>query len=277
MQKVHKGADLFHIGPPKTATTWVYYCLKDHPEICAPSRDEIHYYDMLHGFGSAWYAQHFSHAQEGQKLFDPTYTTISSPRAAKRIYADNPEARFSFVLRNPIERAFSHYWHEKKFGVIKYDFSQTLDVYGLFESWLGMGLLADRLEEWFALFGRDRFYYCRYEDIAAKPETVIANIFAHYGIDPAYKPAHLTKKVNTTGPKQTLLNRGANKLFKKAGMENTSLAIHLTGKTEYHTGVEPELYNRMLEIALPDIERMEKILDIDLSEWKHLKVIGNTA
>ena len=41
-----KPVDIFHIGPQKTATTWVYRCMSEHPELAGPPRDTIHYFDM---------------------------------------------------------------------------------------------------------------------------------------------------------------------------------------------------------------------------------------
>ena len=111
-----KPVDIFHIGPQKTGTTWIYRCSREHPEIAVPPKDSIHYFDMFYPRGRGWYAEFFADAKPGQKLIDPTPSYIRSPLAAARIYEENPEAKIVLCLRHPIERAFSHYWHEKKRG-----------------------------------------------------------------------------------------------------------------------------------------------------------------
>lgn len=263
-----KPVELFHIGPPKTATTWFYRCLSEHPEIATSSHDTIHYYDIHHHRGDDWYKSHFKPHNEQQKLFDPTPSYLVSHRAPKRIKDDNPDAKFFFVLRHPIERAFSHYWHEKKFGVIQYDFKKVLDVFQLFESWLGMGLLADQLELWFEHFPQENFHFVLYEDIKNEPKDVFKNLAKHYGIDDNFVPEFIDKKINVAGPRMNVPQRAIAKLGRGLKMQDNKLVDQLSGKSEYIKGVEPEFYNQLLPYCMSDIERMEKILKIDLSHWK---------
>jgi len=264
-----KGADLFHLGPPKTATTWIYRCLREHPQICAPERDTIHYYDLFHAKGGEWYDKHFSHQQSGQKRFDPTYSMINCPRAAKRIYADNPKARLSFVLRNPIERGFSHYWHEKKFGKITYDFEDQIGNFDLFTRWTGYGLLADDLERWASYFGKGNLMFFLYEDINTQPLGTIQSLCGFYGIDANFQPDFLNKKINVAGARQNLFYRAMNKILPApSDLHSAPVYSALTGRGEYARGIKPETYNALLELCLPEIERLEKLLNVDLSHWK---------
>ena len=122
-----RSVDVFHIGPQKAATTWVYRCLEEHLSIACPPTGSIHYYDIFYARGQDWYAQFFEEARPDQLLIDPTYTYIRSPWAPRRIVKDSPNAKIIFCLRNPIERAFSHYWHEKKKGKIAFDFEEGLE------------------------------------------------------------------------------------------------------------------------------------------------------
>lgn len=126
---------LFHIGPQKCGTTWIYENLKNHPQLRTSVIDSIHYFDIHYNKGIEWYLRQFTHGI-GDKFFDPTYTYIRSPLAAPRIAKKFPEAKFALSLRNPIERAFSHYWHEKKKRQINFKFEDALRNYDLFASWI---------------------------------------------------------------------------------------------------------------------------------------------
>ena len=57
-------------------------------------------------------------------LYDPTPSYIRSPFTPKRISEYNNNAKLLIIARNPIERAFSHYWHEKKKDLYNFQFDE---------------------------------------------------------------------------------------------------------------------------------------------------------
>lgn len=283
--------NIFHIGPPKTATTWVYECLKLHPQIAASPKDSIHYFDMHYARGHEWYAQHFSAAIPGQKLFDPTPSYIWSPKAPDRIHKYNPDARIMFTLRNPIERAFSHFWHLKKQGATTLTFDKVLYGYDYFSTWLEPGLLGKAIERYLELFSKDQLHWILYEDIENNPVTVFKNVTRFCGIDDEFTPPSLYQKVNVAGSRRTLrgriaqslgwrLSKSANDEWVRIGemlleSEKTpaatrpgSLAYWTSGKKEYLRGIDPELRFELQTICEPEIGRMEDLLEIDLSAWR---------
>lgn len=264
----HKHISLFHIGPPKAATTWAYYNLKAHPQIATSPRDTVHYYDMHFHKGRDWYDDHFLLAKEGQLLFDPTPSYILSDTAPRRIYQDAPDARFLICLRNPVDRAFSHYWHFKKKQVIDFQFSDLLKVYDFYDSWLGYGLLADKLERWLAFFPRDRFHIIPFEQIALDPQQTYADICAFCGIDADFAPQGLTNKINAAGPRHSFTGRMIKKVSRHLKLDHHPLAGRMMGKGEYMEGITPALRAELNKICLPDITRMEELLQHDLSHWK---------
>ena len=93
---------LFHVGPQKSGTTWIYRCLAEHPGVAVPPRDSIHFFDMHFGRGDGWYLEHFQDAHADQPLFDPTPSYLRSPWAPRRIAAHNPGARIALCLRHPV-------------------------------------------------------------------------------------------------------------------------------------------------------------------------------
>ena len=74
----------FHVGPPKTGTTWVFECLQEHPQICCPPEDKIHYFSMLYHRGADWYHGHFEGCAPSRFLLDPSPSYFSSEMAAGR-------------------------------------------------------------------------------------------------------------------------------------------------------------------------------------------------
>jgi len=161
--------DIFHIGPQKTATTWIYRCMLEHPELAGPPKDTIHYFDMFYGKGRDWYAGHFDDAPPSCKLFDPTPSYVRSPWAARRIAQENPSAKIVLCLRNPLERAFSHYWHEKKKAHTNLDFASALSNYDCYASWLEPGFLAEHIEQYLRYFPREQLLCQSFDRLESDP------------------------------------------------------------------------------------------------------------
>ena len=97
-KQIMKPVEIFHIGPQKTATTWVYRCLREHADIDSPATDAIHYFNIFYHRGRDWYASHFHSQSRQKKRFDPSYSYFRSTVAAQRIYKENTVMHASSVV-----------------------------------------------------------------------------------------------------------------------------------------------------------------------------------
>ena len=101
----------FIIGTQKGGTSTLHGWLKQHSEICLPNLKETHYYsfDEYYKKGIGWYHKWFRPTDE-TKLFgevDPSYMYF--PQSVERIKKHHANPKFIFILRRPIERAYSHF------------------------------------------------------------------------------------------------------------------------------------------------------------------------
>jgi hypothetical protein len=267
--------ELFHIGPQKSGTTWIYECLAAHPGIAVPPRDSIHYFDMHFARGPSWYDRHFASAQPGRRRFDPTPSYLRSPWVPRRVAAYNPEARIALCLRHPIDRAFSHYWHEKKKGRLRYDFAEVLRNYDLYASWLETGFYAEHVERWLAHFPREQILVQRFELLGADPREFLRELLAFFGMDEAFEPPVIDRKVNVAGPRHTPFHLGlyaVQRALDAAGLASAARFLreseHLSGRAEHVRGVPETLRAELLELCEPEIARLERLLDLDLASWR---------
>ncbi|MEZ5542473.1 MAG: sulfotransferase [Pseudomonadota bacterium] len=270
--------DIFHVGPQKSGTTWIYECLREHAGVCCPPRDTIHYYDMFYARGPDWYAQAFAHARPGQQLFDPTPTYLRSTWAPRRMAADNPGARIIFCLRNPIERAFSHYWHEKKKLTIRFEFADCLRNYDLFQSYLETGFYAEHIARFLDHFPRSALLVQRFEQLQQDPRGFLDELLAFAALDRDFEPSILNRRRNAASPRQTLVGRLVGEVTEKAvrslpepaarGIQRSGAYRLLSGRREYLEGIPAPLYRELLEICTPEINRLETLLGLDLAVWK---------
>jgi hypothetical protein len=265
--------DLFHVGPQKSGTTWIYSCLQEHPQVACPPKDSIHYYDMFFSRGPEWYATHFQKARDGQLLFDPTASYIRSPLVPERIHDDNPDAKIVLCLRSPIERAYSHYWHEKKKLRFDYTFSEVLENYDLFSSWVEPAFYARHVRRFLEYFPRERILCQRFELLQNDARAFLTELLLFIGVDAEFSPSVIDQKINPAGVKRSFYARAKGRLGKELGrltpgiMSISWLASKLSYNEEYERGVPADVREQLLHIFEPEVRCLEELLDIDLSGW----------
>jgi hypothetical protein len=107
--------DFIIIGAMKAGTSSLYQCLMQHPQIVPPFQKEIHFFDGHFNRGEQWYRAHFPLQKRLESGFitceaSPEYLFI--PSLANRISELLPDVKLIAMLRNPTERAISHYYHK---------------------------------------------------------------------------------------------------------------------------------------------------------------------
>jgi len=127
------------VGAQRCGTTSMYKTLIQHPSVLpAGLRKGIHFFDVNYDRGLDWYRSHFplrtTMARTEKRTGVPAMTGESSPYygfhplAAQRIAADLPDVRLLLLLRDPVERAYSAYTHERARGYETETFERALDL-----------------------------------------------------------------------------------------------------------------------------------------------------
>lgn len=111
------------VGASKSATSWVHTCMEEHPEIFVPSEKEIHFFNYNYEKGFDWY-ESFFHEGIGKKAIGEISGYLITPGVPQRIYDYNPDMRLLFFLRNPIDRAYSHYCMDLRSARVSEDIDQ---------------------------------------------------------------------------------------------------------------------------------------------------------
>lgn len=173
------------IGVAKAGTTWLDRNLRAHPLLRLPRRKELHYFDREFHRSLRFYARYWA-PPDGRLRGEitPGYS-ILPPGRIRFIRAVMPEVRLVLLLRNPIERSWSHV-------LMKYvtrgprRFEEVSE-----EEWIrlldrpGMRARSDYLtilDRWAAVFPPEQLYVGVFEDIAERPRDLLREIFAHLGV-----------------------------------------------------------------------------------------------
>ena len=127
--KMVKNLDFIVIGAQKAGTTALYHYLKPSLEIYLPPEKEAPFFDrnQFYEKGWEWYInKYFTSVPKNRKWGTVTPSYMSDMRVPERIYKEMPEVKLIALLRNPIDRAVSHYRMAVKRGDEKEEFSQIL-------------------------------------------------------------------------------------------------------------------------------------------------------
>ena len=118
--------DFVVIGAQRCGTTSLFRDLSGHPCVAPAAAKEIHYFDVYHHKGLGWYKQHFPLAftlNAARRIRRQISITGEAspyyffhPRAPARLHEAMPDARLILLLRNPVDRAYSHFHHEREQG-----------------------------------------------------------------------------------------------------------------------------------------------------------------
>jgi hypothetical protein len=200
--------DFIIIGAMKCGTTSLYNYLIQHPCIIAARKKEIHFFDKHYDKGIKWYRSNFptvlkkklvksikGHALTGEA--SPSY--MANPFTAERIKKALPNAKLIFLLRNPAERAFSHYCHWVRHDKEKLSFEDAIaiefrrlkevEVYPQVNGqhkYITKGLYELQLQTWFELFTKNQLLFIHSEEFFRNPEFQLNRVFKFLGL-PDYK------------------------------------------------------------------------------------------
>lgn len=113
--------DYLIIGSMKSGTTILNEFICKHPRVVKAVKKEIHYYTLHPDKGKDWYLSHFpSNSDLLVGEASPTYFDIAYTQTIPRlIHADNPNVKLILMIRNPVERAVSHYYHFRNINKIQ--------------------------------------------------------------------------------------------------------------------------------------------------------------
>ena len=105
------------LGVQKGGTTTLQLLLEQHPQVWLPPKKELHYFSLHYARGAQWYSDCFTEAKAKQCCGEITPYYIFHPQAPQRIADLLPDARLIVLLRDPVERCLSQYFHSCRLGL----------------------------------------------------------------------------------------------------------------------------------------------------------------
>ena len=220
LRHLHRKPDFLIIGAQKAGTTSLHEHLCAHPRVAGAPEKEVHYFDNQHARGAQWYLSRFP---SRARLFlrglraggrvacgESTPMYLFHPLAPQRIAELLPDARLIVLLRDPVQRAYSHYRHNRREGWEPLPFEEAiareperlqpaldslradpdrLDTRLHAFSYLARGRYLEQLLRYEALFPRERILILSSEEYFSDPQRVYAETLRFLGLPPFALPA----------------------------------------------------------------------------------------
>lgn len=201
------------VGAQRGGTTSMYRTLSQHPAVVkAVLHKGVHYFDLNYGHPFGWYRAHFPLAARAARTTGPqrpvTFESspyyLFHPLAAARIAADLPGVKLLVLVRDPVERAYSAWAHERARGFESEPFERALELeasrlagqaermvaepgYLSFShqhhAYTARGQYVEQLERLEGLVGRDRIHVVDSGDFFVKPEPAYDAVLDFLGLD----------------------------------------------------------------------------------------------
>ena len=205
--------DFIILGAQRSGSTSLYNYLIEHPDILPGLMKEIHFFDNNYHRGVNWYRSFFPLSSSIRRMEhihqkriitgEATPYYLYYPHAPRRIHATCPDVKLIVLLRNPVERAYSHYHHEVRLGVEELPFAEAIERekthipretakiledenYRSFGhqnySYLSRGIYIEQLEAWNRYFSRDNMLVLKSEEFFSNPDRVLERTFTFLGV-----------------------------------------------------------------------------------------------
>src|SRR5215208_4693193 len=282
------------IGAMKSGTTALYYYLAQHPQVYMSPVKEPNFF-CSEGQASRedtvarleTYQGLFKDVSDEKVIGEASHCYLYEPEAAVRIQQYLPDAKFVAVLRDPVDRAYSHFLHMVRNGTEPLtDFGQALreEVASAcqnrgFQDYVGRGLYHDQLERYFDVFGRERVKVYLYEDLSNGPVGVLQDTFRFLEVNDSFVPDVSLRRNVSGSPRYKTLD----KILRRPSPIKDALKLYLPAGLRWRLSrafddlksrnlvqppaVEPEIKRRLRGTYREDVLNLQELIYRDLSEW----------
>lgn len=284
--------DFVGIGAPKCGTSKIARLLAAHPEVCLSEPKEIQYFNEQATYleetpnpkrvrDMKWYAQHFNHCAMNSLKGEFATVYMYCPKAARLLYEAFPDAKIIAAIRQPAERAFSHYLMLRYFQ--KREQRSFEEVIKLEQEFIDKGKYAQQLRPYFELFGAEQIMVIDMDELHLDVAKVTRELYTFLGVDSDFVPEGMMDKVNTAkGMRFRWLSILYGTVMEKMidwGFSGVIRSLRKTGIKKIYDrfnhqenldlpDMSKEMHHLITEACLEDIIALEKLLGRDFSKWK---------
>jgi hypothetical protein len=274
------------LGAMKAGTTALNHYLRQHPEIYVnPFIKESHYFSLQDWEDAnyrTWeaYVAIFDGVTTEKALGDNSPSYLAHPQAAQHIYERIPDVKLIAILRNPIDRAYSHYYHERVRDV---KYRETIDDFlTAFHAhdhrplgYKNRGFYYRNISRYDQYFAPEQFMFILYEDYKRKQKETMQALYRFIEVDDQFEP-EIEWGMRTGKPRSMRLLEF---LRNPSGLKDMLKAVlpadfrQRLRKSIYNANIKktepmsPAIRQELIDVYRDDILQLSERIERDLSHW----------
>jgi hypothetical protein len=236
------------IGAARCGTTSLYEILRSHTGVFLPpsKRPEPHFFFKHAEYqkGLRYYEnRYFPRETRAIAIGEASTSYIFGPHVPERIAQAVPHIKSILMLRNPIERAFSGYWHSVKSGIENLSFEDAIDHEQERNNEQTSGLAIEiqpfayaarsdyheQISRWCSYFPKESLHIVVLDDFLIKPESVLQGLAEFLGIDAEKYGSKVPLKLNPSWPQEAEMSTQVKQKLRKrfeSGIKHLSEFMH---------------------------------------------------
>ncbi len=306
--------NFFVVGAAKSGTTSLYEYMKMHPQIYMAPIKETHHFstdidnskfrpnyarslnkdlrkfletDMQEGIFHAFvkerdqYDKLFKNVKDEKAIGEITNSYLYSQEAARNIFTRFPDAKIIMMLRNPIDRAFSHYLMDLRIGyetddfmtALKKDMARDPKGWGISNLYVEIGMYAEQVKRFIEIFPERQRRIYLFDDFKKDAGAVVRDMFTFLGVDPDVDIDYTQKFNPSFIPKNKLIGKlNTQKKIKDWLKGVLPKSVKSKFKKTFYTDkdlprITPAERKFLAEVFREDVMKLGKLLNRDLTKW----------
>lgn len=189
--------NFYIVGVPKSGTTSLFYYLHTHPEVFVPKIKEPHFFSVPEVRQTYYNTTIVDNLKDYLKLYKNTKKEIAigdfstsyfhNSKSAERIKKFNSKAKIVILLRDPVDRAISHYLMDKNFGYSKVplvDILKFKEQYPQqYHEYIDLGFYSEGIENYYNSFGQSKVLILLSEELFKDPSKTMVKLLNFIGVN----------------------------------------------------------------------------------------------
>lgn len=280
--------DFLIIGAPKCGTTSMMHYLDEHPEIYMPT-GEPHFFTYVAEERPHWgvgdvedYVRLFEDADSEQLYGEKSTWYLYSSTAAEQIQKYAPDTKCIALLRQPVDRAYSHWsfrvqndWETLGFREAIAAEQERIERGAFWGThYVHAGCYHEQLLRFYDRLGPEQVLILWFEDLARDSDAVVREALSFLGLAPNDSSSTDEAHNTTSLPRSQMLNRLRRSPLIRRVAHAFPDTIRVLCRKVYQRlnmaerpSLDPNVRAELTDRLAPDIKRLQRLLDEDLSHW----------
>jgi len=271
-----KKLDFIIVGAMKAGTNSLALQLNSNPQVCIPLK-EAHYFDNEENFskGVEWYESFFKECSINNVIGEKTPTYSYSEKVPRRIYDYNSNVKLVWIFRNPVDRAYSNYWHAVKLGSEKYSFEKAVKLESkriredIFKGYLKRSIYIEQVERYLKFFDISNMHFLLLEEFVKNPTENMRKLFEFLNV-PFNNFQYIDEIRNITViPRIPRLLRRIREIIDEKSLIYRGVRFIATrGTKPGYAKISPELRAKLNIYFEEHNEKLKDLTGLNITTWK---------